>query len=91
MDYDEPEGTVHTVYAAELAGPIRRKAPQCHVSVNHQPMKALIDTRASINLMTHDLFNTLPDRPRLRQTHVQVYTFGTKTTAVRNVHRRYHA
>ena len=76
MDDDEPEGVVNTVYVAQLGGTTPRKAPQCQVHVNHQPMKALIDTGASINLMAQELFHTIPDKPSLRQTKVLVYAFG---------------
>ena len=79
MDDDEPEGTVHTVYAAELAGPVQRKTPQCRVQVNGQTVKALIDTGASINLMTQDIFYAIPNKPNLRKTHILVYAFGNGT------------
>ena len=49
MDDDEPEGTVHNKYAAQMAGATRWKTPQCQVNVNQRPMKALIDTGASIH------------------------------------------
>ena len=79
MDDDEPEGTIHTVYAAELGDHKTRKTLQCHIQISRQPIKALIDTGTSINLLTQDMFNTISDRPKLRPKHVQVFAFGNKT------------
>ena len=79
MDDYEPEGMVHTVYAAELRSQLTRKAPQCNIHVNQQPVKALIDTGVSINLMTQGIFGTTPCQPKIRPTYIQVYAFRTKT------------
>ncbi|KAJ1219016.1 hypothetical protein NDU88_006587 [Pleurodeles waltl] len=46
------------------------------VTLQNQPVPALIDTGASINLMAAEVYHSLPTRLQLRPTSVLVYAFG---------------
>ena len=78
MDDDEQEESIHFIHAMNQVSGKPRPAPQCHINVNETPMRALINTGASINIMSEALFYGLPDTPALRPTKVKVFAYGAQ-------------
>ncbi|KAJ1141681.1 hypothetical protein NDU88_008009 [Pleurodeles waltl] len=74
-DMDDDQQVVHVVRAI-----CNQQLPTCQVLLQHQPISALIDTGASINLMAAKVYHGLPNPPTVKPTRVQVYAFGNAHT-----------
>ena len=76
LDDDEQEESIHFIHAMNQVSGRPRPTPKCHINVNETPMRVLIDTGASFNIMAETLFQSLPETPTLRPIKVKVFTCG---------------
>ncbi|KAJ1181497.1 hypothetical protein NDU88_006704 [Pleurodeles waltl] len=76
---DEDENVVHVVHAIFTVGNTdsrKAKLPRCQVQVGTHETVAVVDTRASINLIAAEEYRRMVPAPTLTKAKVRVYAYG---------------